>query len=391
MNATAGMEGILLRPGLTPPGNQISREQRESIEYFVNHLVSKRAMIPVEQSGLYMLIARAFQQPEVMAAVLASSAAHKMQLSRSPPHTVQFEYIDALKSFSQYLQSGQDDFERGATCAILLAVTDTVNSGTGDWYHHLRGAIAIVNGARGKIDPGNVIYHRFLTRFLIYHDVVAAVTMSTPPRLDPTFYEQEEQQVVSDNVHSIAGANSLLLTIIARICRLKAKADENMSVDLRLLYSEAGNIEQRLRAVSSGGSCGLPFEILLEVYRASALLLLYRTLEIFEESPALIDTLATKSESSHEDLMGYLQRISVHTALSPALVFPLFIAGLGATSKAQQTLIHDQIRDLYSRLHFGNIRSVLSILEEIWSSGAPNPSLAWRSFIQRRNWKLALA
>ena len=68
-----------------------------------------------------------------------------------------------------------------------------------------------------------------------------------------------------------------------------------------------------------------------------------------------------------------------------------FIAGISSTSKTDQALIHKQLSALYSKLRFGNSKSAVSILREIWDSGTPNAMLIWQSFIYRRKWKLALA
>ena len=391
-----GMDNCLM-PSPNSTGNGINGEQLGSIDYFITQLVSRRTLIPVEQSGLHMLVSRALQQPELMTALQASSAAH--QLQSFPEATTneyfqrkaQYEYSEALSSFSRYLRNGQVDFERAATCAILLTFTDVVQGGTEEWYHHLQGAIAIINGARGIVDPRNITYHRFMTRFLIYHDVLAAVATASPTALDPSFYEEEEQQVVSENLHSVAGANSLLLASIARICRLNAAYGGSEPGDFGLLYSEADIIEQKLLSVQYSSACSLLLHVLHEAYRASGLLLLYQTLEFVESSASLIQILNAKSKSCYNDLMNYLLRIPVDTLISPALLFPLFIAGISSTSKTDQALIHEQLSALYSKLRFGNIKSALSILRDIWDCGTPNATLMWQSFIYRRKWRLALA
>lgn len=395
--ALEGETDNCLMPSPSSSGNGISGEQLGSINYFITQLVSRRTLIPIEQSGLHMLVTRALQQPELMTALQASCAAHQMQslleatTNEYFQRKAQYEYSEALSSFSKYLHNGQVDFERAATCAILLTFTDVVQGGIDEWYHHLQGAIAIINGARDIVDPRNIPYHRFMTRFLIYHDVLAAVATASSTALNPSFYEQEEQQVVSENLHSVAGANSLILALVARICRLNTTWDGNRPGDFALLYSEADIIEQKLLSVQCSSTCNLLLHVLLEAYRASGLLLLYQTIESAESSASLVQILGAKSKSCHDDLMNYLLRIPVDTLLSPALLFPLFIAGISSTSKTNQALIHEQLSALYSKLRFGNIKSALSILGEIWDSGTPNATLIWQSFIYRRKWKLALA
>lgn len=115
--------------------------------------------------------------------------------------------------------------------------------------------------------------------------------LASSTALDPSFYEQEEQQVASENLHSLVDANSLLLSLIAPICRLNAAYDRNGPGDFGLLYSEADIIERKLLSVQCSSACSLLLHVLFEAYRVSGLLLLYQTLESVESSTTLIQVL----------------------------------------------------------------------------------------------------
>ncbi|KAI9045593.1 putative alpha/beta fold family hydrolase [Aspergillus affinis] len=328
-------------------------------------------------------------------------APRNAHLTAARPHNsdiVQYEHAQDVSNIFRVLpghdpreQTSTVDFERATTSAVLLTFTDIILGGTSEWYHHLQGAIAIANGVRDKLDPRNVMFHRFLTRFLIYHDVTAAVALSTSTTLDPVFYEQEEQQTVLENLHSIAGANSMLLTLVARICRLRATTNRNTPVDFDPLYTEANDIEQKLHVAKACSSSGFLFEHLMGIYRASALCLLYRTLEKLETSAPLIDTIKIKGNVCHENLILYLESVSLGSTLGLALVFPLFIAGVGATTAGQQTFMRNQMEGLYDRLRFGNIARALLVPEDVWNSRVACERPGWTSPIQQRSWRLALA
>ena len=82
------------------------------------------------------------------------------------------------------------DSENSATIAILLVATEITNGRTNHWHFHSGGGTGILNAGKLILDSSLNAYHHFLTRSLIYFDVLSAVTLGTMPSLDKHIYIQ---------------------------------------------------------------------------------------------------------------------------------------------------------------------------------------------------------
>jgi transcriptional activator protein UGA3 len=141
----------------------------------------------------------------------------------------------------------------------------------------------------------------------------------------------------------------------------------------------ACTIESELHTWTCPASDDLPLVNLAETYRSAALIHLYRVMRHH--------VLATATETERKI------RTQVPECTS---LFPLFMAGGEATSKAEMQFVRERLQHIITHRHFQNAASALSVLEELWLqhtsfSELPDILLDWQGILQRRNWSLALS
>ncbi|KAH0524020.1 hypothetical protein TsFJ059_008941 [Trichoderma semiorbis] len=239
----------------------LEQGQSSHIDYYRSNVISATSIILDEDTGLHQLIPKAFSAKHLMSALLAYSMAHRAQipgdvaLAESYRQQATTQYGKAIMALRSALSRKDDDFESLITSTLLLAATETTMGGVSDWYNHCIGANQLVRAFTTNINVEHVAYHRFLIRYLMYHDVLGAVTMRQAPILDSSFYKREIAGLVSDSTHPMVGANAKILSLMAKVCQLheeamkeRAKSEED-DLNLALIY---GN---EIRDMASASSC----------------------------------------------------------------------------------------------------------------------------------------
>ncbi|PNP47338.1 hypothetical protein TGAMA5MH_01154 [Trichoderma gamsii] len=292
------------------------------------------------------------------------------------------------------LSSKDEDFENLISSTLLLAATETTMGGVSDWYSHCIGANQLVRAFAAKINVEYSAYHQFLIRYLMYHDVLGAVTMRQTPILDSSFYKREIMGLASDFTHPMVGAHVRILSLMARICQLqergvewKAKPEES-SFAIAQIYGEGAEIEQQLTCLKLPPPLPLLLCFVAEAYRSSALLYLYQVLEEVEGSALKSGFLEDKCEYHLDSLKQHIARVPLSSAPASALLFPLFIAGTCVKQPADKEFVRSKLSDLYHAVRFANILSALEALEVFWKS--PRSALGWQQCLRDRGWNLAL-
>ncbi|KAM0260152.1 hypothetical protein ACHAQJ_002917 [Trichoderma viride] len=353
----------------------LEQGQLSHIEYYRNNVISATSIILDEDTGLHQLISRAFNTKHLMSALLAYSMAHRAQapgdsaLAESFRRQATTQYGKAIMALRSALSHKNDDFEGLMTSTLLLAATETTMGGVSDWYNHCIGANQLVRAFAADINVEYSAYHRFLIRYLMYHDVLGAVTMRQTPILDSSFYKREIAGLVSDSTHPMVGANAKVLSLMARVCQLqeeiikeKANSDES-DVNLALIYGEGAEIERRLTSLKMAPSLPLLLCFVTEAYRSSALLFLYQVLDEMESSAINSSLLDDKCEYHLDSLKQHITRVPLSSAPASALLFPLFMAGTCVKQPDDKEFVRSKLLDLY-QARLGGFGSLLGISKE---------------------------
>ncbi|KAL7910423.1 fungal-specific transcription factor domain-containing protein [Trichoderma velutinum] len=378
----------------------LEQGQLSHIDYYRSNVISATSIILDEDTGLHQLIPKAFSAKHLMSALLAYSMAHRAQipgdvaLAESYRQQATTQYGKAIMALRSALSRKDDDFESLITSTLLLAATETTMGGVSDWYNHCIGANQLVRAFAMKINVEHVAYHRFLIRYLMYHDVLGAVTMRQAPILDPSFYKREIAGLVSDSTHPMVGANAKILSLMAKVCQLHEEAMEERAkskeddINLALIYGNGADIEQRLMSLKLPPSLPLLLCFVTEAYRSSALLYLYQVLDEIEGNAMQSGFLEEKCEHHLRSLKQHIARVPLSSAPASALLFPLFMAGTCVKQADDKEFVRSKLLDLYQAVRFANILSALEALEVFWES--PRSALGWQQLLRDRGWNLAL-
>jgi hypothetical protein len=378
----------------------LEQGQLSHIEYYRSNVISATSIILDEDTGLHQLISRAFNTKHLMSALLAYSMAHRAQvpgdlvLAKSFRQQATTQYGKAIMALRSALSHKNDDFESLITSTLLLAATETTMGGVSDWYNHCIGANQLVRAFSADINVEYSAYHRFLIRYLMYHDVLGAVTMRQTPILDASFYKREITGLVSDSTHPMVGGNAKILSLMARVCQLQEEVIKeraksgNSDFNISLLYGEGAEIEQRLTSLKLPPSLPLLLCFVTEAYRSSALLYLYQVLDEVESSTMNSGFLEDKCEYHLDSLKQHITRVPLSSAPASALLFPLFMAGTCVKQPDDKEFVRSKLLDLYQAVRFANILSALEALEVFWES--PRSALGWQQLLRDRGWNLAL-
>ncbi|KAL6812985.1 fungal-specific transcription factor domain-containing protein [Trichoderma sp. SZMC 28013] len=378
----------------------LEQGQSSHIDYYRSNVISATSIILDEDTGLHQLIPKAFSAKHLMSALLAYSMAHRAQtpgdiaLAESYRQQATTQYGKAIMALRSALSRKDDDFESLITSTLLLAATETTMGGVSDWYNHCIGANQLVRAFTTNINVENVAYHRFLIRYLMYHDVLGAVTMRQAPILDQSFYKREIAGLASDSTHPMVGANAKILSLMAKVCQLheeameeKAQSEEN-DLNLALIYGNGADIEQRLMSLKLTPSLPLLLCFVTEAYRSSALLYLYQVLDEIEGNSMQSRFLEEKCEHHLCRLKQHIARVPLSSAPASALLFPLFMAGTCVKQPDDKEFVRSKLLELYQVVRFANILSALEALEVFWES--PRTALGWQQLLRDRGWNLAL-
>ncbi|OPB45489.1 hypothetical protein A0O28_0076990 [Trichoderma guizhouense] len=378
----------------------LEQGQSSHIDYYRSNVISATSIILDEDTGLHQLIPKAFSAKHLMSALLAYSMAHRAQipgdvaLAESYRQQATTQYGKAIMALRSALSHKDDDFESLITSTLLLAATETTMGGVSDWYNHCIGANQLVRAFTTNINVEHVAYHRFLIRYLMYHDVLGAVTMRQAPILDSSFYKREIAGLASDSTHPMVGANAKILSLMAKVCQLheeamkeRAKSEED-DLDLALIYGNGADIEQRLMSLKLPPSLPLLLCFVTEAYRSSALLYLYQVLDEIEGNSMQSGFLEEKCEHHLCSLKQHIARVPLSSAPASALLFPLFMAGTCVKRPEDKEFVRSKLLDLYQVVRFANILSALEALEVFWES--PRSALGWQQLLRDRGWNLAL-
>jgi hypothetical protein len=294
---------------------------------------------------------------------------------------------------------------------------------TAGWHNHLDGAARIIrsahkatSGSDGLAAISSTYDGRWLLRNFAYHDILMSITLQREP-LIPGQYWITESKTAIDSYFGLASEPMALLSMISSLNHDMLKSNEQAayfspntsdssspsthsstpgSPPLAKDFStRAYNIEMELRNWScaySGDSCLIS---LAETYRSAALIYLYRVIRCHIPNTTIETT--KKIAPQVNSVIQHAGNMPLGCLPECTLLFPLFMAGGEATSKADIKFIRERLHHIATHRHFQNAASALSVLEELWlqhtsftglTTGKP---LDWTDILRRRDWKLALS
>jgi hypothetical protein len=282
---------------------------------------------------------------------------------------------------------------------------------TAGWHNHLLGAAQIIRQAsplqsyqHGLEKLSRNYEGRWLLRNFAYHDVLMSVTLNCEPIISGRYWIRQS----SAEVDSYVGLACEPLALISETSSLNSETSQFAAVtthpdegtaelplpDSGGFLSRAHDIESELQTWTCPASDDLPLVHLAEAYRGAALIHLYRIIRLRTPDAAADPDNRLKHQVAA--VIDHIRQMPLNCLPECTSLFPLFMAGGEATSKADMQFVRERLQHIITHRHFQNAASALSVLEELWLQHTsfmevPGQLLDWRDILQRRNWSLALS
>ncbi|KAI5362305.1 Putative GroES-like superfamily, alcohol dehydrogenase-like, fungal transcription factor [Septoria linicola] len=224
----------------------------------------------------------------------------------------------------------------------------------------------------------------WILRNFAYHDVLASVTLGTPP-LIPASYLEDITQVTD----SYLGVGADILIYISEVSCLFsgdrgsiASMHCDACIQVETDVGRAAALEQKIVAWTCPKDTQATLKAVAFAYRSAALIYLYRQLRSYllrheaccsssdsHQSIALDEAtrLSEKIKLCATDVVGFASEIPINDTSEASLLSPLFMAGQQSEEHGQMIAIHRRVCLTYRKRRFKNIRHALQVLEGIWA------------------------
>lgn len=278
--------------------------------------------------------------------------------------------IQALEG-SRHRQSPQE-LEAILTSALLLCLYE-ICEGSGDatWRFHLETARKLIswsmpkesNKAEGTTRVDSVSsalagINRFFLEFFIYHDTLAAVTVSSSSPLLSSGDFQLESSGYEDAY--VVGVNDGLCDLITRIADLRSHAATVSPDQKGDIYCEAVVVWDDL-ANWKPNSEDAEQRLIGSLYQWALFIWLY----CIVHPDGIADE---KLQSAVSCAIQDLKQIQTSSGVLACLLFPLFIIGTTSIDEKDRSIVKSHFQSLRAWSGLGNVKIAQGIVERSWTS-----------------------
>jgi hypothetical protein len=294
---------------------------------------------------------------------------------------------------------------------------------TAGWHNHLLGAAHIIRQASqlqsyddGAEKISRTFEGQWLLRNFAYHDILMSVTLNREPIISGRYWINLESMEVDSymglaceplmRISETSSLNGSILQHAERELSFAAGSDIFSSpsscdngVELPSPWhadflSKIYAIERELQNWTCPPSNDSNLVNLAEAYRSAALIHLYRILR--SRAPGTAMEAENKIRNQVAAVLYHIRQMSLRCLPECTSLFPLFMAGGEAKSKADMQFVRERLQHIITYRQFQNAASALSVLEELWLqytsiTEVPGGMLDWWDILKRRNWSLALS
>jgi transcriptional activator protein UGA3 len=392
-----------------------SLDRRLALRYYIQAF---NAMLTtnLENNGfLTVLLPMAFEDKTLLDMLVAWSSSH-LSLCDETYRVKALEHRStALRSFTTSLPNSQESPEVSLACCLVFCSMSAILGDTAGWHNHLLGAAQIIRQA--SLEKLSRTYEgRWLLRNFAYHDVLMSVTLSREPIIPGRYWIRPSNMEIDSYVglaceplaliSETSSLNSdmawkhdprLTSTIDGDVTSTSPPNDDRVKIPLppsEDFLSRAHAIESELRTWTCPASDDFPLISLAEAYRSAALIHLHRIMR--HRIPGTATEAERKIRTQVASVIRHIGQMPLNCLPECTSLFPLFMAGGEATTKADMQFVRERLQHIITHRHFQNAASALSVLEELWLQHTsfmeiPGGPLDWKDILQRRNWSLALS
>jgi hypothetical protein len=352
------------------------------------------------------LLPAAAHSPALLNAMLAVAARHHSNMCGTSEETALPYKGRSFYHLSHDLQRlGPKKILNESTLAVVMLFLffETLDGGLDTWKIHLRGARRLIQmcGQLDSLPEGTSSMLRIFINHVTLIDIIGRTLSSTslepvPWDINSTSPEEVTAEGLRDGeAYNFLGCPAELLEIIHTISLLKSRSpishassagdsdpDTYLRSCQRILacidsFSPQAYISTRTDINESN-----TFELLQLVFAYKCASRIYAVESLFQ-SITTSDTVAPY----HADLRHHLSALKSGSFMLKGAVWPVFVAGTGATNEVERQWVRDQLTRLWGVLPQGNIRNAGLVLEDIWRRGSQHGEASWRLLEKGgRNW-----
>jgi hypothetical protein len=348
----------------------------------------------------------------LLAALLASSAAHRAGMKReSPPkfliqNLLQMTLEGLRKALAVPSEASQDTT---LATAIALSSYNIISSDVAYWRVHLGGAREIILHRRrtGTLPTQESNITAFLLKWFAYLDVIAGASGLT---LKEHNYDSAVSLIedVTENPRvdswepskfdTFTGFTARLLPLLLRIGKLahqqRVASHNNLNIEHDEEYvSNIESLEADLGdAEFDNTNIILPPDTFIDIELATQL---RACNEAFHHAARLHIQRRLRNMTSEqvrpvvEQVFKAIERVPVSSGPEISLLYPLFSAGVEATGNLRDYARFRMVE--MEKIGIGNVQRAKRVMFETWEQRDMNGSVRWEDVMDGMGWDLSLA
>ena len=390
-----------------------SCSKRYVMKYYVQILANLLTTTLENNYFVTIFIPMSIESDSVLSALMAWSSMHLSRFDRSftiPSLEYKSTALNAIAS--ELTPTTIDTIDSTLAATLILCSLEVGYGDTSRWYDHLIGAKFIIENARslgpnGKVFTGTDHFMRtldgqWLLSHFAYHDIIGSVTLDQPPLLRGAYWLKGDPVI-----DPYLGVGSEVLVFVSEISCLELSS-EGVETDfkgadstfwLRVLdpsqynfVQQALRIERELQEWNPPATVDQTLQDLAKAYRSSALIHLYR--KVRSVIPASTDLANSKIADCVEETITHIKAIAPKSLPECSIPFPMFMAGCETVDPEQTRYISEKLEFLLTSRGFGNIKTMLDILHELWrlklagQKGPRGGPVDWSDIADAKGWKV---
>ncbi|KPI36339.1 uncharacterized protein AB675_7369 [Cyphellophora attinorum] len=347
--------------------------------YLLNHFMQSvsRALVVVEdQDNIFLLhfVPMALQNLTVRRALLALSACHTSKVYPIFEHDVLVQRTEALCNLKTEL-ADHDRFKWAIGATLLLCLVEICEGNSQKWLLHLHGARTLLTNTLSDSLQGPPL--AILKELYNYICCIASVNSITAP---PVLWPLSGTDVGASTVHPLFGSCGDLYHCLAEINDVAAEMDN---------ASPAEHQSLRLREIELSLQSWTPAEESQKSRYTSEL----RAAGFANQWAIMIRLQQVANKSRNDDpritkaaehILSALSLIRPGSDVEPLLLFPLFMAGLGSTTKPSRLTVEHRFTSMEATIGLGNIVIAHKLLDEIWRRANDGDVVDWQALTRAR-------
>ena len=403
---------------IPPPLSMVTSpllEKSPAFRHLYHHFIRNtcRVLVPYDDqhNPFRTILAQMALHPNsqhLLAAILASSAAHRAGVKGEPPP--KYLISNLLQTTLEGLRRALDDPTEASqdttlATAIALSSYNIISSDVSHWRMHLDGARDIILHRRATRPIHENSVTTFLSKWFAYLDVIAGASgltlkehnyESAVSLIEDVTETHRPESWEPPKFDTFTGFTSRLLPLLLRIGklahqkRLAARINIDLSDDktflghLEALECDLNAAELDIVIIPTdnqiSGELDTQLRACNEAFHSAARLHIQRRLRNmnFDEVRPTV-----------EQVFRAIEKVPVGSGPEISLLYPLFSAGVEATG-ALRDYAQFRMTEM-EKIGIGNVRRAKKVMLSTWEQSDLNGSVRWEDVMEGMGWDLSLA